>query len=131
MLDYACHVYQIFQELGDLLHFKKKEDKMNTRPTIQDSPAPVSLNVTFNQNASCFSASLDSGFAVFESDPCALKVSRDFNSGIGEAEMLGRANYMALVGGGRRPKYPQNKVGMQIKPVLRVTPLLTNPLSRS
>ncbi|KAG7009625.1 SVP1-like protein 2 [Physcia stellaris] len=47
---------------------------------------------------------------VFNSDPCELKVSRDFNAGIGAAEMLGRANYIALVGGGRQPKFPQNKV---------------------
>jgi len=34
----------------------------------------------------------------------------DFNAGIGAVEMLGKANYIAIVGGGRQPKFAENKV---------------------
>ncbi|KAL8876630.1 MAG: hypothetical protein Q9192_008830, partial [Flavoplaca navasiana] len=82
---------------------------MNTRPAIDESTGPIALNVGFNQDSSCFAVGLDTGFCVFNSDPCELKVSRDFNAGIGATEMLGKANYIALVGGGKNPKFPINK----------------------
>jgi len=83
---------------------------MNTRPAIESSSNPVVLSASFNQDASCFSVGLDTGFCIFNSDPCQLRVARDFNAGIGAAQMLGRANFIALVGGGKQPKFSQNKV---------------------
>ncbi|EXJ62914.1 hypothetical protein A1O7_03357 [Cladophialophora yegresii CBS 114405] len=83
---------------------------MNTRPVIDESSGPVALSASFNSDASCFAVGLDTGFCVFNSDPCELKASRDLNAGIGTAEMLGRYNYLALVGGGKNPRWPQTKV---------------------
>jgi len=100
---------------------------MNTRPVIDESHGPVSLSASFNSDVSCFSVGTDTGFCVFNSDPCALQVSRLLNAGIGIvekvhdpasttnlrtgiAEMLGNYNYLALVGGGKNPRWPQTKV---------------------
>ncbi|ELR04683.1 hypothetical protein GMDG_01541 [Pseudogymnoascus destructans 20631-21] len=83
---------------------------MNTRPAIEPSVSPVALYAAFNDDATCFSVGLDSGFCIFNSDPCELRVSRDFNGGVGTVDMLARANYIALVGGGKQPKFPLNKV---------------------
>jgi hypothetical protein len=34
----------------------------------------------------------------------------DFNAGLGAVQMLGKSNFVALIGGGKNPKFPQNKV---------------------
>lgn len=74
------------------------------------------LDVTFNQDQGCFSVAHEKGFLVYNTNPIDLRVKRTFNStnlsgsGIGHISMLHRTNYLALVGGGKNPKFPNNKV---------------------
>lgn len=42
-------------------------------------------------------------------DWSVLTTEVDFNGGVGTAQMLGNTNYIALVGGGKQPKFAQNK----------------------
>lgn len=125
------------------LNNKRKRAIMNTRPAIESSNNPLALSVSFNQDSSCFSVGLDTGFCskhnlcnhnrrplILSSlqlggmpnasvpryeiqQPYHEQVTErktDFNAGIGAAQMLGKANYIALIGGGKQPKFPQNKV---------------------
>lgn len=46
---------------------------------------------------------------TFTQDPVS-NTPEDLNAGVGTAEMLGRYNYLALVGGGKNPRWPQTKV---------------------
>ncbi|KHO01357.1 WD repeat domain phosphoinositide-interacting protein [Metarhizium album ARSEF 1941] len=70
---------------------------MNVRPVIEASNPTAVLSVTFNNDSSCFAVGLESGIC-------------NFNGGIGLVQMMGMTNYLALVGGGRSPKFAMNKV---------------------
>lgn len=94
---------------------------MNTqRPIFDDSNTklPHILCVKFNQDQGCFAIGHENGFLVYNSNPIDLRVKRDFKDGegkglgIGKIAMLHRTNYLALVGGGKNPKFSQKKVIM-------------------
>ncbi|KAG6009608.1 hypothetical protein E4U21_001975 [Claviceps maximensis] len=82
---------------------------MNVRPPIESSIPTAVLSVAFNSDSSCFAVGLESGICVFHTKSCLMKASRDFNAGIGLVQMMGMTNYLALVGGGKSPKFAMNK----------------------
>lgn len=74
-------------------------------------------SVNFNQDQGCFTFSHEKGFSVYNTNPIDLRVKRIFTptnnhpgTGIGLATMLHRTNYLALVGGGKNPRLPNNKL---------------------
>ncbi|KAK6459334.1 SVP1-like protein 2 [Scheffersomyces xylosifermentans] len=97
------------------------------------------LCINFNQDQGCFAVGHENGFLVYNTNPIDLRVKRNFShshhshnnnnnntnnnanayntsasptsgSGIGYITMLHRTNYLALVGGGKNPKFANNKL---------------------
>ncbi|KAF3033632.1 Phosphatidylinositol 3,5-bisphosphate-binding protein [Didymella heteroderae] len=83
---------------------------MNTRPVLDSDKGPFALSASFNADNSCFSVALESGFRVFSSKSGDQRVARSLGGSLSHAEMLGTTRYLALIGGGLRPKFPSNKV---------------------
>ena len=68
------------------------------------------LYINFNQDGSCFAVGTQSGFMILNSNPFKNNFNRDMNGGIGLIEMLNRSNILALIGGGKSPRYSANKL---------------------
>ncbi|PHH54304.1 SVP1-like protein 2 [Ceratocystis fimbriata CBS 114723] len=83
---------------------------MDVRPQIEPAVATQVLSASFNNDRSCFAVGLNTGICIFHTKSCLMKASRDFNAGIGLVQMMNSSNYLALVGGGRQPKFSNNKV---------------------
>ncbi|KAI9317546.1 WD40-repeat-containing domain protein [Dichotomocladium elegans] len=96
-----------------------------TRTSSNSSHAPGFLYAGFNQDYGCFVIGLDTGFRVYNCDPLIEQArSESAEGGFGVVEMLYRTNYLALVGGGKNPRYPPNKViiydSLRGKPIIEL-----------
>ena len=70
------------------------------------------LWVDLNQDQSCFVIGTESGYRIYQTDPLQHTHARIFQGagGLRIVAMLFRSNVLALVGGGRNPRYPPSKV---------------------
>ena len=77
---------------------------------INENKIDKILNISFNQDNSCFSIGLENGFMVYGTYPIKNQYKRNMDGGIKQAEMLYRTNLLALIGGGDIPKFNSKKV---------------------
>ena len=85
-------------------------DYENNNTITDNNNSNKMLYISFNQNSSCFAIGTENGFIIYSTFPFKDKFTRNLNGGIGIIEMLNSSNILALVGGGKYPKYNKNKV---------------------
>lgn len=74
------------------------------------TPENKILNISFNQDQDCFIVATETGFRIYNTYPFQEIFQRSFDAGIGIATMYFKSNFLAFVGGGYHPKYPDTKV---------------------
>ena len=68
------------------------------------------LNISFNQDNSCFSVSTEKGFKIYETFPFQREYEKNIGGGLRITEMYYHSNILALVSGGESPKFSQRKL---------------------
>ena len=69
-------------------------------------------NLSFNQDMSCFSCSMDSGVKLYNAEPLMEKCYIDAEQigSVSQVVMYNRSNLLAVLSGGLHPKFPSNVV---------------------
>ena len=68
------------------------------------------ISISFNQDYSLFSFGTENGFKIFNTFPFNQGYEKNLSGGISKCELSYRSNYLALIGGGRSPKFNNKKV---------------------
>ena len=79
------------------------------RTFLNDNPNEI-LYVSFNQEGTNVAIGTENGFKIINIFPFLDLYYRNLEGGIGIIEMLNKSNILALVGGGKNPKYPLNEL---------------------
>ena len=85
----------------------QRKDKK--KKILYDNPNEI-LYVNFNQDGSCLAIGTENGFKIINVSPFIDSYYKDLKGGIGIIEMLYKSNILALVGGGKNPKYKINEL---------------------
>ena len=86
--------------------------KGQVKKILNDNPNEI-LYINFNQDGTCIAVGTETGFKIINISPFLDLYYKDLNGGIGIIEMLYKTNILALVGGGKNPKFKLNELIIQ------------------
>jgi len=77
---------------------------------VMNPSKSVIQHISFNENEEYFACGTESGFSIYSSKPYMRTFSHFFDAGISGVAINLESETIALVGGGKYPRYPANKV---------------------